>query len=45
MSPEDDYHVHIGSKEYFEIIFDDNKVSLFEGNYEDFINKIGWKDE
>ena len=24
MSPEDDYHVHIGSKEYFEIIFDDN---------------------
>ena len=27
------------------IIFDDNKVSLFEGNYEDFINKIGWKDE
>ena len=25
VSPEDDYHVHIGSKEYFEIIFDDNK--------------------
>ena len=24
VSPEDDYHVHIGSKEYFEIIFDDN---------------------
>ena len=23
VSPEDDYHVHIGSKEYFEIIFDD----------------------
>ena len=24
VSPEDDYHVHIGSKEYFEILFDDN---------------------
>ncbi|TDQ30695.1 acetyl-CoA carboxylase, carboxyltransferase subunit beta [Zeaxanthinibacter enoshimensis] len=25
VSPEDDYHVRIGSKEYFQIIFDDNK--------------------
>ncbi|AYN69634.1 acetyl-CoA carboxylase, carboxyltransferase subunit beta [Euzebyella marina] len=25
VSPEDDYHVRIGSKEYFEIIFDGNK--------------------
>ncbi len=25
VSPEDDYHVRIGSKEYFEIMFDDNK--------------------
>ncbi len=25
VSPEDDYHVRIGSKEYFEIIFDDNE--------------------
>ena len=25
VSPEDDYHVHIGSKEYFEILFDDNE--------------------
>ncbi len=24
VSPEDDYHVQIGSKEYFEILFDDN---------------------
>ncbi len=24
VSPEDDYHVRIGSKEYFEILFDDN---------------------
>ena len=23
VSPEDDYHVHIGSREYFEILFDD----------------------
>lgn len=25
VSPEDDYHVRIGSKEYFEVLFDDNK--------------------
>ena len=25
VSPEDDYHVHIGSKEYFEILFDGNQ--------------------
>lgn len=25
VSPEDDYHVRIGSKEYFEILFDNNK--------------------
>ena len=24
VSPEDEYHVRIGSKEYFEILFDDN---------------------
>ncbi|NNE77343.1 MAG: acetyl-CoA carboxylase, carboxyltransferase subunit beta, partial [Pricia sp.] len=27
VSPEDDYHVRIGSKEYFEILFDNNKFS------------------
>lgn len=27
VSPEDDYHVRIGSKEYFEILFDDNKFA------------------
>ena len=27
VSPEDDYHVQIGSKEYFEILFDDNKFT------------------
>ena len=30
VSPEDDYHVHIGSKEYFEILFDDNKFEEFD---------------
>ena len=27
VSPEDDYHVHIGSKEYFEILFDTSTKS------------------
>lgn len=27
VSPDDDYHVKIGSKEYFEILFDDNEFS------------------
>ncbi len=27
VSPEDDYHVQVGSKEYFEILFDDNKFT------------------
>ncbi len=27
VSPEDDYHVRIGSKEYFEIMFDDNSFT------------------
>lgn len=27
VSPEDEYHVRIGSKEYFELIFDDNKFT------------------
>ena len=30
VSPEDDYHVHIGSKEYFEILFDNNEFSEFD---------------
>ena len=30
VSPEDDYHVHIGSKEYFEILFDSNKFEEFD---------------
>ncbi|WP_430906240.1 acetyl-CoA carboxylase, carboxyltransferase subunit beta [Maribacter sp. 2-571] len=31
VSPEDDYHVRIGSKEYFEILFDDNKFKELDG--------------
>jgi len=32
VSPEDDYHVRIGSKEYFEILFDDNKFKELNKN-------------
>jgi len=39
VSPEDDYHVHIGSKEYFEILFD-NKFKEFNAQMTsiDFLN-------
>jgi len=37
VSPEDDYHVHIGSKEYFEILFD-------EGQFEELDYKLMSKD-
>lgn len=30
--PEDDYHVRIGSKEYFEILFDENKFKELDTN-------------
>ncbi|MEQ9424352.1 MAG: acetyl-CoA carboxylase, carboxyltransferase subunit beta [Cyclobacteriaceae bacterium] len=32
VSPEDDYHVRIGSKEYFEILFDANKFKELDEN-------------
>ncbi len=32
VSPEDDYHVRIGSKEYFEMLFDDNKFKELDSN-------------
>ena len=32
VSPEDDYHVRIGSKEYFEILFDNNKFRELDEN-------------
>lgn len=34
VSPEDDYHVRIGSKEYFEILFDDNKYKELDAKME-----------
>lgn len=34
VAPEDNYHVRIGSKEYFEIIFDDNKFTELDANIE-----------
>jgi len=32
VSPEDDYHVRIGSKEYFQILFDDNEFKELDAN-------------
>ncbi|ALM48733.1 acetyl-coenzyme A carboxylase carboxyl transferase subunit beta [Flavobacterium psychrophilum] len=32
VSPEDGYHVRIGSKEYFKILFDDNEFTEFDKN-------------
>jgi len=32
VSPEDEYHVRIGSKEYFEILFDDNNFKEINSN-------------
>lgn len=34
VSPEDGYHVRIGSKEYFQILFDDNKFKELDKNLE-----------
>lgn len=40
VSPEDGYHVRIGSKEYFEILFDDNQYKEINSNIvsKDFLN-------
>jgi acetyl-CoA carboxylase carboxyl transferase subunit beta len=40
VSPEDEYHVRIGSKEYFDILFDDNQFKELDENVvsEDFLN-------
>jgi len=42
VSPEDDYHVHIGSKEYFEILFDEDEFTELDKNLKpkDFLNFI-----
>jgi len=40
VSPEDEYHVRVGSKEYFEILFDDNQYKEINSNVvsKDFLN-------
>ncbi len=45
VSPEDDYHVHIGSKEYFEIFFDNNKYTEIDSeiNPVDFLSFVDQK--
>ena len=32
VSPEDNFHMRIGSKEYFEIFFDNNEYNILFGN-------------
>ncbi|MBN08883.1 MAG: acetyl-CoA carboxylase, carboxyltransferase subunit beta [Flavobacteriaceae bacterium] len=49
VSPEDDYHVHIGSKEYFSIIFDNNEfieldINLKSKDFLNFIDNKKYKD-
>lgn len=34
VSPEDDYHVHIGSQEYFQILFDENQFQELDPSLE-----------
>ena len=45
VSPEDDYHVHVGSKEYFEILFDNNTYTEIDAkiNPIDFLNFVDQK--
>ena len=45
VNPEDDYHVHIGSKEYFEILFDNNTYTEIDAkiNSIDFLNFVDQK--
>lgn len=45
VSPEDDFHVRIGSKEYFQILFDENKFTELDANMtaEDPLNFVDTK--
>lgn len=43
VSPEDDFHVRIGSKEYFEILFDDGKFKELNTNITS-LDPLKWKD-
>ena len=43
MVTHDEYFLHQVANKL--IIFDDNKVNIFDGSYDDFLNKVGWIDE
>lgn len=43
VSPEDDFHVRIGSKEYFEILFDNGKFKELNANVTS-LDPLKWKD-
>ena len=48
VSPEDDYHVRIGSKEYFQILFDNNEFKELDANMSskdplDFVDTKSYK--
>ena len=43
VSPEDGYHVRVGSKEYFEILFDDNEYKELDKNLSSK-DPLGWED-
>jgi len=45
VSPEDDFHVRIGSKEYFEILFDNNEFKELDANItsKDFLKFVDTK--
>lgn len=43
VSPEDDFHVRIGSKEFFSILFDENKFTELDANVES-VDMLSFKD-
>ncbi|AYO58703.1 acetyl-CoA carboxylase, carboxyltransferase subunit beta [Chryseobacterium sp. 6424] len=43
VSPEDGFHVRIGSREYFSILFDDNKYTELDANVES-VDMLNFKD-
>lgn len=43
VSPEDGFHVRIGSREFFSILFDDNKYTELDGNVES-VDMLNFKD-
>ena len=44
VTPKEGYHVRIGSKEYFEIIFDDNEFTLIAENLKP-VDKLNFSDK